>query len=1017
MVRRVRDHDWAATPLGPAEAWTPERRCVVELVLASGLPTIALLGRDLIQVYNDGYGDLMGNKHPAGLGQATRDCWPEVWHINEPIYERVRRGETVTFEDALYPLSRSGVVQDVWLTLSYSPLRDGEGRVDGVLVVLFETTARHLAEERRQQAERHLRESEARHRLLIESVAHAVWQTDAGGVVTEDSPSWRRYTGQTLDEWLGCGWLDALHADDRAFAEQQWREAVASRGLVDAEFRLRAPDGRWRWTNVRAAPVLDAQGRVEKWVGMNIDIDDRKRAEAALVKSEKKFATLFAASPVPVLIALPDAPRFTIIEVNEAYLAATAQRRDEVAGRGMFETLPGHPDGPLSVALQGQRASLDRVLASHQPQALVAATADLPGAKSFAEARWWSLVHSPVLDAQGRVEAIIHSAIDVTAERRTSDALRQRGERQAFLLNLSDVLRSQPDAQSTAQTAVDMLAAHMALDRCFIATMSSTAGSGWVGPEFRRPGLAPMAGEHRYLAAPEVVRRMQEAVVVVADTSTEASFADAERANFLAVGIGSLLCVPLRRGDAGVIWTLSVATVGPRHWTDAERVLVEEVAERIWSAIERARVGTALRNSEALLRQFGEASSDVLGIRNAQTLRWEYLSPAFETVYGVRCDEALASADLSDWAALIVDEDRDRTLANIERVRKGEVLTFEYRVLRPSDGEVRWLRSNDFPMRGADGEVERIGGVGQDVTELKRVEAALHAQELRQRTLMDGIPQLVWRSLDEGRWTWSSPQWQQFTGQTHDDSHALGWLDVVHPEDRPTIVQAWQMARQRGMLDAEFRVRRAADGAYLWHHTRSVPVRDKDGHIVEWLGTTTDVQQLKEMQKRQAVLVAELQHRTRNLMGVVLSLSDKTVRSSADLPDFLGRFRDRLEALARVQGLLSRLTDVDRVAFDDLVRTELSAMGSVDRVTLDGPLGVRLRSSTVQTLAMALHELATNAVKYGALGQPQARLAITWRLEPAGPRGKPWLHVDWRESGVACRHPARPRAAPDRDAS
>lgn len=133
-----------------------------------------------------------------------------------------------------------------------------------------------------------LRESEARHRLLIESWAQAVWETDGTGVVVEDSPTWRAYTGQTLKEWLGYGWLDAIHPDDRASAERQWREAISSRGLVNAEFRLRAPNGGWRWTNVRAAPLLDAAGNIKKWLGLNIDIDDRKQAEEARRESEER---------------------------------------------------------------------------------------------------------------------------------------------------------------------------------------------------------------------------------------------------------------------------------------------------------------------------------------------------------------------------------------------------------------------------------------------------------------------------------------------------------------------------------------------------------------------------------------------------------------------------------------------------------------------------------------------------------------------------------------------------------
>ncbi|HSI68705.1 MAG TPA: PAS domain-containing protein, partial [Gillisia sp.] len=139
----------------------------------------------------------------------------------------------------------------------------------------------------RRQAEQALRESEQRFRNLVEASALAVWETNPKGEVEVDSPSWRNFTGQTIEEWKGTGWKNVVHPDDLETAIREWEKAVTTRQNFDSEYRIRSAQGSYRWTNIKGIPIFDTQGRVIKWSGMNLDINDRKEAEAELRKAKE----------------------------------------------------------------------------------------------------------------------------------------------------------------------------------------------------------------------------------------------------------------------------------------------------------------------------------------------------------------------------------------------------------------------------------------------------------------------------------------------------------------------------------------------------------------------------------------------------------------------------------------------------------------------------------------------------------------------------------------------------------
>ncbi|MCL1535746.1 PAS domain S-box protein [Xanthomonas nasturtii] len=217
-----------------------------------------------------------------------------------------------------------------------------------------------------------------------------------------------------------------------------------------------------------------------------------------------------------------------------------------------------------------------------------------------------------------------------------------------------------------------------------------------------------------------------------------------------------------------------------------------------------------------------------------------------------------------------------------------------------------------------------------------------------------------------------------------------------------------ELARRNGVAP-NIRWHECKDGRRVFIEGATRPLRDDRDEPLGYLKIGQDVTRRRQWEDRQQVLLAELQHRTRNLMGVVRVVFNRTQRSSKTIAELALVYNDRLDALARVQGLLSRLNEGDRIVFDELIHVELSAMDAIDaqgrgeRVVLDGPRGVRLRSSTVQTFALALHELATSANKYGALAQPGGRLKVRWRLLSS--EGRTRLRIEWTETGVAMPAP------------
>src|SRR3712207_2080192 len=280
---------------------------------------------------------------------------------------------------------------------------------------------------------------------------------------------------------------------------------------------------------------------------------------------------------------------------------------EEVVGRGVFEAFPDNPGDATIAGVNTLRASLERVLATRQPDRLPGLKYDIARPDGTFEERWWSPVNSAVLDEHGAVEAIIHNANDVTAEHRAEAALRASEARQAFLLRLGDALRPLDAAAEIQGEATRLLREHLAAGWCYYVEWDEAAARGVVLRDATRGGLPSLAGAHDVSAVPAFLDTLREGGVLnVCDYASFDGLGPGLRARDTALGFRSMLVATLVK-QGRLVASLIVGDTEVRDWSGGAEALLTDIAERTWAAVERARAEAALRESEEMFRTLFES--------------------------------------------------------------------------------------------------------------------------------------------------------------------------------------------------------------------------------------------------------------------------------------------------------------------------------------------------------------------------------------------------------------------------
>jgi PAS domain S-box-containing protein len=314
----------------------------------------------------------------------------------------------------------------VFLNGSTHPLpRDEQGRPRGFFKIARDETERQRQTDELIRTRAELVGSASRFRALVDISAAAVWTANADGMVVEDSPSWRAYTGQSVTEWLGSGWSDAVHPEDRDYANASWHSAVASQSTLDTQFRLfHAASGAYRWTRVNAVPLRSGDGTLVEWVGMNTDIDEAKRSALALEESETRFRNM--ADHAPVMMWVTD-PSGTCTYLNRRWYEFTGQTEAEALGYGWLDAT--HPD---DAAIAGTA-----FIESNAAKAPFRVEYRLRRADGTY--RWAIDAATPRFGADGQYLGYVGSVIDIDERREAEQLLRKSEEQLRLATDAADI--------------------------------------------------------------------------------------------------------------------------------------------------------------------------------------------------------------------------------------------------------------------------------------------------------------------------------------------------------------------------------------------------------------------------------------------------------------------------------------------------------------------------------------------------------------------------------------------------
>ena len=905
----IRERDWTGTPLGEPGRWPAALRIALMTMLDSPESMYLVWGPDLVFFHNDAYAPMLESRLEGAMGSFLPELRPDAWPQDRPFIEKALRGEATKVEDFPVSMARSGVPEETWWSSSYSPLRDEDGNVAGVVCVANETTARVAAKRARSGEVDRFRE------LFERSPNFVAGLHGPGHVFFLANPAYRRLVGdrdllgrtvrEALPEIAGQGLFELL---DRVL---ETGEPFTAKGMtVDLRRGDDATTSR-RTLDFVYEPIRDASGAVTGVLVEGTDVTDAHATTRALAESEGRNRQIID-SAIDFAIVATDldgcvtgwnvGARNVLGWTEAEMLGQTAHRfftREDVAG--------GRVEKEMAAALTSG-AGNDERWHLHK------------SGRRF----WASGEMTPLRDASGRVQGFVKVLRDRTVEHEAAEALKVSEAR----------LRRAQEAGGVGIFSVEL---------------PSNVLHGT--PEFCRifglevcDGIDPAETER--LLHPDDLRLASDA----RDRSAGSATLDAEYR--IVHGVTGEVRRIARRAEF-------------EHAADGTPVRMVGIVQDV---TEQRAAQRAVERSEARFRAFAQAVPNHVWTSTPEgRLDW-----ANERAYAYsgRTEGDLLRDGWGHW--LHPDDVDAAGTAWSHSMRTGEEYATEFRIRR-SDGVYRWHLARAVPLRDAGGDVSGWLGTNTDIEEQKASEQALRELNDNLEQLVEARTRerdRAWRNSRDlivvtdtaGVFHQVSPAVEPMLGWTPEEMVGRLVSDFVHPDDLTPTDGASEEAGSGPLAPFENRYRHKGNG----YRTLAWVAGLEGGLITATARDVTEVkaqaaelahaqEALRQAQKMEAVgqLTGGIAHDFNNLLtGITGNLELLQIRAAQGRYDAIERYvgaasgaahraaalTQRLLAFSRRQTLDPKPTDVNRLVagMDDLIRRSIGPNIHLDYVGAGG---------------------------------------------------------------------------------